>query len=140
MLDCFSASGFLVHTPCGPRKSGMPESVEIPAPVSTTTRSAPRIQLWTCACNLRHLDLAATARAAHRRQRTLGHDDLRRGLAAHLLQLAHRSLDRLARELPEFFCGFLERHGRDVEADRKRAGRRQHLRLALIDHRAPRVL
>ena len=36
---CFSAPGFLVHTPCGPRKSGMPESVEMPAPVSTTTRS-----------------------------------------------------------------------------------------------------
>ena len=34
----FSALGFFVHTPCGPRKSGIPESVEIPAPVSTTTR------------------------------------------------------------------------------------------------------
>src|SRR5436190_1174401 len=40
MVACFSASGFLVHTPCGPRKSGMPESVEMPAPVSTTTRPA----------------------------------------------------------------------------------------------------
>ncbi len=39
-MAIFSASGFLVHTPCGPRKSGMPESVEIPAPVSTTTRRA----------------------------------------------------------------------------------------------------
>src|SRR5580658_2336264 len=39
-VACFSASGFFVHTPCGPRKSGMPESVEIPAPVSTTTRRA----------------------------------------------------------------------------------------------------
>ena len=29
-------AGFLVHTPCGPRKSGMPDSVEMPAPVSTT--------------------------------------------------------------------------------------------------------
>ena len=38
----FSASGFFVHTPFGPRKSGMPESVEIPAPVSTTIRSAAR--------------------------------------------------------------------------------------------------
>src|SRR5215468_3538531 len=44
MVDIFSASGFLVHTPCGPRKSGMPESVEMPAPVSTTTRRASSIQ------------------------------------------------------------------------------------------------
>jgi hypothetical protein len=40
MLESFSASGFFVHTPCGPRKSGMPESVEMPAPVRTTTRDA----------------------------------------------------------------------------------------------------
>ena len=45
----FSASGLLVHSPCGPRKSGMPESVEIPAPVSTTTRRAPSIQPRTVA-------------------------------------------------------------------------------------------
>src|SRR5438105_4314741 len=38
MLDIFSATGFLVHSPCGPRKSGMPESVEMPAPVSATMR------------------------------------------------------------------------------------------------------
>src|SRR5262249_15950199 len=44
MLESFSAIGFLVHTPCGPRKSGMPESVEMPAPVSATTRFAPSIQ------------------------------------------------------------------------------------------------
>ena len=37
MLAVFSAAGFLVHTPLGPRKSGMPDSVEMPAPVSTTT-------------------------------------------------------------------------------------------------------
>lgn len=29
-------SGCLVHTPSGPRKSGIPAEVEIPAPVSTT--------------------------------------------------------------------------------------------------------
>src|SRR5829696_1622507 len=40
MLDIFSACGFFVHTPFGPRKSGMPESVEMPAPVSTVTREA----------------------------------------------------------------------------------------------------
>ena len=33
-------AGFFVHTPFGPRKSGMPESVEMPAPVSTVIRSA----------------------------------------------------------------------------------------------------
>src|SRR5947199_10216027 len=38
-----SAPGFLVHTPSGPRKSGIPESVEIPAPVRTTTRLAASI-------------------------------------------------------------------------------------------------
>src|SRR5687767_3866767 len=47
MFDIFSASGFFVHTPCGPRKSGMPESVEIPAPVSTTMRCAASIHLVT---------------------------------------------------------------------------------------------
>ena len=49
MFDIFSATGFLVHTPCGPRKSGMPESVEMPAPVSTTTRFASRTQFLTAA-------------------------------------------------------------------------------------------
>jgi predicted DNA-binding protein (MmcQ/YjbR family) len=39
-VDSRSASGSFVHTPCGPRKSGIPESVEIPAPVRTTTRFA----------------------------------------------------------------------------------------------------
>ena len=34
------ADGSLVHRPFGPRKSGIPESVEMPAPVSTTTRRA----------------------------------------------------------------------------------------------------
>lgn len=40
MLDIFSACGFFVHTPWGPRKSGIPESVEMPAPVSATIRFA----------------------------------------------------------------------------------------------------
>lgn len=35
MFAVSSAIGFFVHTPCGLRKSGMPEEVEIPAPVST---------------------------------------------------------------------------------------------------------
>ena len=30
----------MVHTPFGPRKSGMPAAVEIPAPVTTTQCSA----------------------------------------------------------------------------------------------------
>src|SRR3954468_12522280 len=127
MLESFSASGFLVQTPCGPRKSGMPESVEMPAPVSATTRSALATQLWTCASNLGHLDLAATARAAERRQRSLRHDDLRRGVEAMPLQRVRLALDRRARELAEFAGRFLERHGRDVEADRQGAGGRQHL-------------
>src|SRR6476661_4105245 len=43
MSDMRSAFGLRVHTPCGPRKSGMPESVEMPAPVRTTRRSASSI-------------------------------------------------------------------------------------------------
>src|ERR671914_1793969 len=35
MVAIAAAAGSLVHTPCGPRKSGMPLSVEMPAPVST---------------------------------------------------------------------------------------------------------
>ena len=38
-----------VHTPEGPRKSGTPESVEMPAPVRTTTRRA--LATWPCACS-----------------------------------------------------------------------------------------
>jgi hypothetical protein len=40
MFESRSAFGFLVQTPFGPRKSGMPDSVEIPAPVSATIRAA----------------------------------------------------------------------------------------------------
>src|SRR6266404_2283262 len=137
MLESFSASGFWVHTPCGPRKSGMPESVEMPAPVRTTMRRAAATQLLTSGAKLRHLDLAAAAHAAaERRQRPLRHDDLRRRLAAQLLQFLHRALDRLARELAELVRRFLERHGGDLEADRQCTGRCQDLRLALVDHRA----
>src|SRR5947209_2634664 len=42
MFDIRSAFGLRVHTPCGPRKSGMPESVDMPAPVSTVTAAASR--------------------------------------------------------------------------------------------------
>src|SRR5215211_754035 len=49
MFDNRSAFGSRVHTPCGPRKSGMPESVEMPAPVSATTRCAASTHDRTCA-------------------------------------------------------------------------------------------
>src|SRR5829696_8366094 len=49
MVAIFSAAGFFVHTPFGPRKSGMPESVEMPAPVSTVIRSAPATHCATSA-------------------------------------------------------------------------------------------
>src|SRR4051812_16134013 len=131
MLDIFSASGFFVHTPCGPRKSGMPESVEMPAPLSTTMRRASDTHFLTCSSNLLgHLDLAAAAGPAHRGQRALRHHDLRRLLAAQLLQLPHRALDRLFRELAEFLGRLFERAGANLETDRQRAGRREHLRLA----------
>src|SRR5215471_11544157 len=41
-VDICWAPGFRVHSPCGPRKSGIPESVEIPAPVSTVTARTSR--------------------------------------------------------------------------------------------------
>ena len=37
MVLAFSASGSRVHTPLRPRKSAMPLSVEMPAPVRATT-------------------------------------------------------------------------------------------------------
>src|SRR5690348_7885171 len=99
----------------------MPESVEMPAPVRTTTRRACLTQVLTSSSKLLgHLDLAAPACASHRRQRALRHDDLRRGLAAQLLQLLHRALDCLFRELAELLGGLLERAGADLEADRQR--------------------
>src|SRR6478609_9632199 len=49
MFDSFSASGFFVQMPFGPRKSGMPDSVEIPAPVSATVRFDEAIQEETTA-------------------------------------------------------------------------------------------
>src|SRR5262249_29983440 len=49
MVAIFSASGLRVQRPCGPRKSGMPESVEMPAPVSATIRRAASIQPRTVA-------------------------------------------------------------------------------------------
>ena len=45
MFESFSAFGFFVQTPCGPRKSGMPDSVEMPAPVSATMRELASTQL-----------------------------------------------------------------------------------------------
>lgn len=47
MLESFSACGFFVQTPCGPRKSGIPDSVEMPAPVSATMRPDAAIQRHT---------------------------------------------------------------------------------------------
>src|SRR3954465_3602668 len=142
MFDIFSACGFFVHRPCGPRKSGMPESVEMPAPVSTTMRWAPATQLLTSSITtLGHLDLAAAADAASSkgRQGPLWHDDLRRRLTAQLLQLLNGALDRFARKLAELLGRFLQRAGRDLETDRQRAGRRHYLRLADIQHRLRRV-
>src|SRR5213075_897137 len=128
MLDIFSASGFLVHRPCGPRKSGMPESVEMPAPVSTTMRRASSIQsrTWSITACSGHLDLAA-APAQTGRETALGDDDRRRGLAAQFLQLLHGALDRFLGERAELFRRFAERAGADLEADRQRPGGRENL-------------
>src|SRR3954463_16276284 len=58
MLESFSALGSFVQTPCGPRKSGIPDSVEMPAPVRTTTRdesSTQRPTSWTGSATLASL-------------------------------------------------------------------------------------
>src|SRR2546427_354480 len=47
MLESFSACGSFVHTPRGPRKSGIPDSVEMPAPVRTTMCLASSTHLRT---------------------------------------------------------------------------------------------
>src|SRR5688572_19006392 len=47
MFDSRSAFGSRVQTPCGPRKSGMPDSVEMPAPVNATMDSASSTQAAT---------------------------------------------------------------------------------------------
>src|SRR5687768_3815236 len=118
MFDIFSASGFFVHRPCGPRKSGMPESVEMPAPLRTTTRSAASIQERTRPVDkaLRessgNLDLAAAADARHR---ALRHDDGGRRLAAQLLQLLHGALDRFLGEAGELLRRLFQRSGADLE-------------------------
>jgi hypothetical protein len=44
MFASRSAFGSRVHSPLGPRKSGTPEAVDTPAPVSATTREEPAIQ------------------------------------------------------------------------------------------------
>src|SRR4051812_6710253 len=140
MLDIFSASGLRVQTPCGPRKSGMPESVEMPAPLSTTIFEADPTQPRTvpvvvmAGLRLRNLDLAAGA--ADARHRALRHDDRGGGLAAQLLQLLHGALDRFLGERAEFLRRVLERAGADLERDRQRARGREHLRLADVEHGA----
>src|SRR3954468_24556959 len=53
MLESCSALGSFVQTPCGPRKSGIPESVEMPARVRTTIREHSSIH--------RHADVTAAS-------------------------------------------------------------------------------
>src|SRR3954454_1268843 len=106
MLEIFSACGSFVHTPCGPRKSGMPESVEMPAPVRATTRLASFTHRATSAMRVAstsgHLDLAAAARhAAGGRQAALRDDDRGGCLATKFLQLLHGALDRFLRKAAE---------------------------------------
>src|SRR5215471_13551205 len=48
MFDIRSAFGSFVQTPLGPLKSGMPDSVEMPAPVSATMRRDPETR-WRAA-------------------------------------------------------------------------------------------
>src|SRR5438552_11885435 len=77
MLEGFSACGSFVHTPCGPRKSGIPDSVEMPAPVRITMRLASSIHARTEAIGgsgelIHDLDLARVAapRPGVRKNRT----------------------------------------------------------------------
>src|SRR5690242_3427417 len=74
MSESFSASGFFVHTPCGPRKSGMPDSVEMPAPVRATIRPASRTRRRTSSSvamatlNNRHAGATEQRRGFEQRQ------------------------------------------------------------------------
>src|SRR5712692_9997235 len=73
MSERRSALGSLVQTPCGPRKSGMPDSVEMPAPVSATMLDAP----FTQPCTVSMISFIADD-APLLRRRTL--DDLHEGI------------------------------------------------------------
>src|SRR5918995_6994849 len=44
MFTSFIVSGLVVHTPLGPRKSGMPDSVLMPAPVSTAVFGSEQVR------------------------------------------------------------------------------------------------
>src|ERR1051325_3974424 len=117
MFDIFSASGFFVQTPCGPRKSGMPESVEMPAPVSTTTRSASATHFWTSRskatasgfCGRRRERASADLEAD--RQRARGREHLRladiqygaRGVAIAILLHRRHAPDRADAPVGEDF-------------------------------------
>src|SRR5919201_327270 len=61
MSEIRCAPGLRVHTPCGPRKSGMPLSVEIPAPVSTVTADDCRTHPATVVTSPRDTDTAPDA-------------------------------------------------------------------------------
>src|SRR5204863_63975 len=77
MFDIFSASGFFVHTPCGPRKSGMPESVEMRAheeeqPVAereAARRDGPAYLTAQAIREVAERDLAGDAHEGHEAER-----------------------------------------------------------------------
>src|SRR5215211_2773184 len=64
MLDRRSAFGSRVQTPRGPRKSGMPDSVEMPAPVSATIDVAASTQLETASMRLLTMNIIRYAVAS----------------------------------------------------------------------------
>src|SRR5437763_3655836 len=60
------AAGFVVHTPLGPRKSGMPDAVDTPAPVSAVIhRDAANSSLARCHSVIASAPRPATAPQCH---------------------------------------------------------------------------
>jgi hypothetical protein len=57
-------------------------------------------------------------------------------LAAQVLQFLHRALDGFLGQAAELLRRLAQRPGADLEADGQRARRREHLRLAHVQHRA----
>src|SRR6266571_5805192 len=88
MRDSRSARGSLVHRPLGPRKSGIPDSVEMPAPVRAVTAVASRSHPATISSSWRSWRI--DSRLAARGRLLGGMDFIDRDVAAYMRRLCDR--------------------------------------------------